>query len=357
MKKLSLSGDARITYDIRVMRDAQTTPTHRKVLVTGGAGYIGSTVCSALHDSGHVPVVLDSLVNGREAFARLHPFYQGDIADPDVISRIFEDHPDIGFAIHCAALAVVPDSVGRPYEYYRNNVTGSAELFRMLAERGCRNVVFSSSAAIYDNVPGFMVREESPTRPQSPYARSKLMTEMMLEDMAASYGLKAISLRYFNPIGADPKLRSGQVQREATQIVNILVEVASGDRPIFQVTGTDWPTRDGTGIRDYIHVWDLAQAHVRAVERIDDVFPDGPGFKIINLGSGRGVTVREIVSAFERVHGSPIPQEDASPRPGDVAGAFANADKAAELLGWHTTLSLEDGIRDALAWGESQSFG
>lgn len=338
------------------MNDSTKRPVSRKVLVTGGAGYIGSTICSALEDSGHSPVVLDSLVNGREAFARSHPLYKGDIADPDVISQIFVDHPDIEFTIHCAALAVVPDSVGRPYEYYRNNVTGSAELFRMLAERGCGNVVFSSSAALYDNVPGFMVTEDSPTRPQSPYARSKLMTEMMLEDMAASYGLKAISLRYFNPIGADPKLRSGQVQREATQIVNILVEVASGDRPIFQVTGTDWPTRDGTGIRDYIHVWDLALAHVKAVERIDAVFPDGPGFKVINLGSGSGVTVREIVSAFERVHGSPLSQEDAPPRPGDVAGAYANADRAAELLGWQTTLSLEDGIRDALAWGEKSSY-
>ena len=176
------------------------------------------------------------------------------------------------------------------------------------------------------------------------------MTEMMLEDMAAGYGLKAISLRYFNPIGADPKLRSGQAQREATQIVNVLVAVANGDRPIFQVTGTNWPTRDGTGIRDYVHVWDLARAHVRAVERIDEVFPNGPGFVVINLGTGTGVTVREIVSAFERVHGSSLPQEDAPPRPGDVAGAYANADRAAELLGWRAELSVEDGIRDALAW-------
>ena len=356
LKKLFLSANTRIVYDNRAMRDAEIDPIPRKVLVTGGAGYIGSTICSALQDSGHVPVVLDSLVNGRESFARSHPFYRGDIADPGVLSRIFEDHPDINFAIHCAALAVVPDSVSRPYDYYKNNVTGSAELFRMLADFGCENIVFSSSASVYDNVPGFMVTEDSPTRPQSPYARSKLMTEMMLEDMAAGYGLKAISLRYFNPIGADPRMRSGQVQREATQIVNILVSVANGDRPIFQVTGTDWPTRDGTGIRDYIHVWDLAQAHVKAVERIDDVFPDGPGFVIINLGTGSGVTVREIVSAFENVHGSPIPQEDAPPRPGDVAGAYANADKAAELLGWQTTMTLEDGIRDALAWAESLSF-
>ena len=153
-----------------------------------------------------------------------------------------------------------------------------------------------------------------------------------------------------------PSCDPDRYRGKPTQIVNILVEVASGDRPIFQVTGTDWPTRDGTGIRDYIHVWDLAQAHVKAVEHIDDVFPDGPGFKVINLGSGNGVTVREIVSAFERVHGSPLPQEDAPPRPGDVAGAYANADRAAELLGWHTRLSLEDGIRDALAWGEKSSY-
>ncbi len=351
-----MSGGARIAYDDRAMRDAEIEPIPRKALVTGGAGYIGSTICSALEDSGHSPVVLDSLVNGREAFARSYPLYRGDIADPDVVSRIFREHPDISFAIHCAALAVVPDSVSRPYEYYRNNVTGSAELFRMLAHHGCENIVFSSSASVYDNVPGFMVTEDSPTRPQSPYARSKLMTEMMLEDMAASYGLKAISLRYFNPIGADPKLRSGQAQKEATQIVNVLVAVAKGERRIFQVTGADWPTRDGTGIRDYVHVWDLARAHVRAVERIDDVFPDGPGFMVINLGTGAGVTVREIVSAFERVHGSAIPQEDAPPRPGDVAGAYANADRAAELLGWETTLSLEDGIRDALAWAERLSY-
>lgn len=338
------------------MRETQTEPVRRKVLVTGGAGYIGSTICSALEDSGHSPVILDSLVNGREEFARSRPLYRGDIADPDILSQVFQDHPDISFAIHCAALAVVPDSVSRPYAYYRNNVTGSAELFRILSRHGCKNIVFSSSASVYDNVPGFMVTEDSPTRPQSPYARTKLMAEMILEDMAASYGLKAISLRYFNPIGADPRMRSGQVQREATQIVNVLVSVANGDRPTFQVTGTDWPTRDGTGVRDYIHVWDLALAHVKAVERIDNVFPDGAGFVVINLGTGRGVTVREIVSAFERVHGSLLPQEDAPPRPGDVAGAYANADRASELLGWHTTLSLEDGIRDALAWAEGRRY-
>ena len=326
------------------------TPT--KVLVTGGAGYIGSTICSALEDVGHTPIVLDSLVSGYEQFARGRPFYRGDIADAGTVGRIFDDHPDIDFSIHCAALTVVPDSVERPYEYYRNNVIGSLHLFRMLAERGCRNVIFSSSASVYDAVPGFMVTEESPTRPQSPYARSKLMTEMMLEDMAAAHGLKAVALRYFNPIGADPMLRSGQAQPSPTQIVNFLVDVAQGARPMFQITGTDWPTRDGTGIRDYVHVWDIAEAHVRTMERMDSIIPEGGGFEVINLGSGSGVTVREMVAAFERVHGSALPKQDAPARPGDVAGAYANADRAAELLDWRAKLTVDDGIRDALAWAK-----
>ena len=175
--------------------------------------------------------------------------------------------------------------------------------------------------------------EDSPTRPQSPYARSKLISEMMLKDMAAAHGLRAVALRYFNPIGADPMLRSGQAQASPTQIVSVLVDVARGARQTFQITGTDWPTRDGTGIRDYVHVWDLAQAHVMAVERMDFIIPKSDGFEVINLGTGSGVTVREIVAAFERVHGSALTKRDAPPRPGDVAGAYANADRAAELLG------------------------
>ena len=325
-------------------------PTPRKVLVTGGAGYIGSTICSALEDAGHIPIVLDSMVNGHESFLKGRPFYHGGIADSDLVRRIFSDHPDLDFTIHCAALAIVPDSVQRPYDYYKNNVSDSLDLFRALAECGCRNIVFSSSASVYEAADGSMVTEESPVRPQSPYARTKLMTEMALEDMAAAYGLKAVALRYFNPIGADPKMRSGQAQREVTQIVGVLVEVANGERPLFSVTGTDWPTRDGTGIRDYFHVWDLARAHVKAVERMDDIFPKGAGFEIINLGTGEGVTVREIVAAFERVHGAPIPQRDAPPRPGDVAGAYTNADKAERLLNWRAQMPLEEALSHALAW-------
>ena len=323
------------------------------VLVTGGAGYIGGTICSALEDAGHRAVVLDSLVGGGDAPAGGRPFFQGDIRDADAAARSFEAHPDISCAIHCAALAIVPESVDKPFDYYSANVAGSLALFRALADNGCRRIVFSSSASVYEGADGSMVTEESSTRPLSPYARTKLMTEMILEDMANAEGLRALSLRYFNPIGADPQMRSGQAQRAASQILNVLVEVARGDRSVFQVTGTDWPTRDGTGIRDYVHVWDLALAHVAAVERMDEIFSDGlggKGYEVINLGAGNGVTVREIVAAFERVHGATLPKRDAPPRPGDVAGAYTNIDKASRLLGWRPTLSLDDAIRHALEW-------
>ena len=327
-------------------------PMTHTVLVTGGAGYIGSTICSALEDAGHSAIVLDSLVGGSVDAVGIRPFYQGDIVDPDVIAQVFADHPDISCTIHCAALAIVPDSVERPLDYYSNNVTGSTELVRNLISHGCRRIVFSSSASVYDTSYGPEVNEESPIRPLSPYARTKVMVEMVLEDLAAATELKALSLRYFNPIGADPKMRSGQTQEVASQILGVLVEVAAGKRSQFQVTGVDWPTRDGTGIRDYVHVWDLANAHVAAVERLDDIFPDGRGYDVINLGTGSGVTVREFVAAFERVLGKELPTVDAPPRPGDVAGAYANVDKASRLLGWRPSLTLEDGIRHALEWSD-----
>ena len=176
-----------------------------KILITGGAGYIGSTICSALKDHGHTPIILDSLVTGREEFTRGHIFYKADIADRKAVQQVFIDHPDIFATIHCAALIVVPESVSKPYDYYRENVVKSMQFFYQLAELGFPRVVFSSSAAIYDVVPGFMVTEESPLKPNSPYSRTKYMMEMVLQDFAHAYGLKAIALRYFNPIGADPQ--------------------------------------------------------------------------------------------------------------------------------------------------------
>lgn len=326
-----------------------------KILVTGGAGYIGSTICSALEDAGHTPVILDSLVTGRIEFTKGRAFYEGDIADSEKVKEIFGDHPDMRATIHCAALIVVPESTEKPYEYYRENVCKSLELFNTLKEMGLKRLVFSSSASIYDTVPGFMVTEDAPLNPNSPYARTKYMMEMILKDFCSAYDMRGIALRYFNPIGADPKMRSGLQIENPTHALGRLVDVQLGKLPQFTITGTDYETRDGTGIRDYIHVWDLASAHVKAVEDFDKAFeragtPDG-GYLVINLGTGRGVTVRELVNAFENVIGQPINKSDGQRRPGDTAGSYCNAETAKELLGWRAELSIEQGIADALRWG------
>ena len=327
-----------------------------KFLITGGAGYIGSTIASAMEDCGHTPVILDNLSVGKREFTRGRSFYQADIADQAALETIFRDHSDISAVIHCAALAVVPESVEKPYQYYRENVAKSLELFRTLNQLGCKRVLFSSSASIYDIVPGFMVTEDSPLNPSSPYARTKFMMEMVLRDFCAAYGMRGIALRYFNPIGADPKMRSGIHVERPSNVLGKLVDVALGNLPYFELTGVDWPTRDGSGIRDYIHVWDLAAAHLAAVTNFDAVFAragnPSDNYLVINLGTGRGVTVREIVAAFENVFGKKVPLREMPPRPGDVAGAYANADTAGRLLGWEATSSIEQGIASALKWGE-----
>ncbi|MHB9134417.1 MAG: UDP-glucose 4-epimerase GalE [Armatimonadota bacterium] len=324
-----------------------------KILVTGGAGYIGSTICSALEDQGHVPVVLDSLITGRREFTQGRAFYHGDIADEALLATIFQEHPEIVCTIHCAALIIVPESVAHPYEYYRENVGKSLTLFHTLHQLGCKRVVFSSSASIYDDVPGFMVTEQAPLNPRSPYARTKFMMEMVLKDFCAAYGLQGIALRYFNPIGADPKMRSGPYIAAPSHVLGKLVAVAQGREPEFNITGVDWDTRDGTGIRDYLHVWDLAQAHVQAVEQFENAFAGAAAdvsYLVINLGTGNGVTVRELVQAFERVYQRPLPVREAPARPGDVPGAYANADTARRLIGWQAQHTIEEGIADALKW-------
>jgi UDP-glucose 4-epimerase len=326
-----------------------------KVLVTGGAGYIGSTTCKALEEAGHTPVVLDSLLTGPRVFVKDRIFYEGDIADRDLVSRVVEEHPDIECTIHMAARIIVPESVEHPYEYYRDNVAKSLELFDQLQSLGKGRVLFSSSASLYATKEGFEVTEEDPLDPPSPYARTKRVMEMCLEDMAAATGLRAISLRYFNPIGSDPDLESGIYVREPSHVLGQLVMAAQGLKDAFTITGVEHPTRDGTGIRDYIHVWDLARAHVVAVERFDQVLGtvDAPS-TIINVGTGDGVTVRELVASFERVFGEKVPVREAPPRPGDAVGAFANVDKARDVLGWTADLTIDDAIASALAWGRKR---
>jgi UDP-glucose 4-epimerase len=324
-----------------------------KVLVTGGAGYIGSTTCTALEDAGHTPVVLDSLLAGPRAFVGDRIFYEGDVADRDLLARIVDDHPDIEATVHMAARNVVPESVAEPYVYYRDNVAKSLELFDQLVALDKPRVLFSSSASLYALTDSFEVTEQDRLEPGSPYARTKLMMETILQDMAEATPLRAIILRYFNPIGSDPELRSGVHVREPSHVLGQLVLAASGRREAFTITGTDHPTRDGTGLRDYVHVWDLARAHVRALERFDKVLAEeGKPSTVLNLGTGHGVTVRELVTAFEKVSGRSLRVEEAPARPGDTVGAYANVDKAAELLDWRSELSIEDAIASALRWND-----
>ncbi|GAB3773294.1 UDP-glucose 4-epimerase [Nocardioides ginsengisegetis] len=326
-----------------------------KVLVTGGAGYIGSITAKALEGAGHTPVILDSLLVGPRVFVKDRIFYEGDIADRELLRRVVAEHPDIEATIHMAARIVVPESVALPYEYYRDNVAKSLELFDELVALGKPRVLFSSSASLYATKDSFEVTEDDALEPTSPYARTKRMMEQVLQDMSAATDLRAIILRYFNPIGSDPDLESGIYAKEPSHVIGQLVMAARGLKDTFTITGVEHPTRDGTGIRDYIHVWDLAQAHVRAVEKFDEVLAAvGAPNTVINIGTGAGVTVRELVASFEKVFGKAVPLSEAPPRPGDAVGAFANVDRSRELLDWRTSLSLDDAIASALAWGEKR---
>ncbi|MEU9462821.1 UDP-glucose 4-epimerase GalE [Streptomyces sp. NPDC058322] len=325
-----------------------------KVLIAGGAGYIGSTVASACADAGITPVVLDNLVTGRREFTEGRPFYEGDIADGPLIDRVFAEHPDIDAVVHCAALIVVPESVADPVGYYRANVAKSLEFADHLLRNGCTRMIFSSSASIYAAGADLTVDEDSPLAPQSPYARTKAVCEAMFADIAAGGPLRVVSLRYFNPVGADPKLRTGLQLRHPSHALGKMIQAREEGVP-FQVTGTDYPTRDGSGIRDYIHVWDLAAAHVAALHSFDTLLPEGgeepgPGSMVINLGTGTGTTVRELLDAFNEVTGTPVPAVEAAARPGDAAGAYTRSDRAERLLGWRPRHSLTEGIRHSLEW-------
>jgi UDP-glucose 4-epimerase len=317
-----------------------------KVLIAGGAGYIGSTIASACSGAGIVPVILDSLVTGRREFTAGRAFYQGDISDGPLVDRMFAEHPEIYAVIHCAALIVVPDSVADPVGYYRANVTRSLEFAAHLLRNGCGRLIFSSSAAIYRASEDLTVDEGSPVDPQSPYARTKAVCEGMFADIAATQPLRVLSLRYFNPIGADPKMRTGLQLRRPTHALGKMIQAQEEDVP-FVITGTDWPTRDGSGIRDYIHVWDLATAHVAAITRFDTL--PGP-VTVINLGTGAGTTVRELLDRFNRVSDRPIRAREAGRRPGDTVGAYTRIDRAVGLLGWRPKYDIADGIRHSLQW-------
>lgn len=318
-----------------------------KVLITGGAGYIGSTVASACEDSGHEVVILDDFSTGRREFIGDRAVYEGDFADEALLERVFSDHA-IDAVVHCAAKIVVPESVEQPLDYYENNVSKTITLLRAMERAGVLRFLFSSSASIYAPDENFIVTEDSPLSPGSPYARTKYIVEMILEDFTRASAMKVLSLRYFNPIGTDPKLRSGQQLEKPSHVLAKLLEAWSKGET-FTVTGVEWPTRDGSGIRDFIHVWDLAQAHVAALEGFDKATATS-SYEVFNIGTGSGVTVKELAASFEAISGDALKVQEGPSRPGDVAGVYTVSSKAKDVLGWEAKLTEQEAVRDAIAW-------
>ena len=320
------------------------------VLVTGGAGYIGSHAALALLDGGRSVVVLDNLSQGyRWAVPTGAAFVEGDCGDYDLVSRVISEH-DVTAIMHFAGSIIVPESVIYPLEYYYNNTVNSRALAQAAVDSGIEHFIFSSTAGVYGEPKSTPILEDFSLKPISPYGTSKMMTEKMLADAANAHDLRYVALRYFNVAGADPKGRSGQTSRKATHLIKIASQTATGARPQMAIYGEDYDTPDGTCIRDYIHVSDLAKAHVLALEYLED----GGESDVMNCGYGRGFSVKEVIGAVKRVSGIDFAVERAERRPGDPAALIAAADRVREKLGWMPEYDDLDAIvRHALDWEES----
>lgn len=333
-----------------------------KVLVTGGAGYIGAHCCVALIEAGHEPVIFDNLSNAHEGvvgrIARITgtrpEFVRADIRDEAALDAVFAGH-EIGAVIHFAALKAVAESVARPLDYFDNNVHGSLRLLSAMRRAGVRTLVFSSSATVYGDPASVPVAEDFPLGVTNPYGRSKLMVEEMLEDLVhAEPGWRVARLRYFNPVGAHGSGLIGEDPRGIPDnLVPYIAQVAAGRRERLTVFGDDYPTPDGTGVRDYIHVMDLAEGHVAALGHL----ARRDGLLTLNLGTGRGYSVLEMVRAFEEASGRAVPYDIAARRPGDVAQCYADPSLAARVLGWRAHRSLEEMCADSWRWQRDNPNG
>lgn len=334
----------------------------KTILVTGGAGYIGSHTCVRLLELGYEVVVLDNFSNSSaEAVRRVEDIarrevvlVEGDINDAALLDRLFQTHK-VDAVIHFAGLKAVGESVAQPLRYYHNNVSGTVVLCEAMQRAGVKNMVFSSSATVYGDPATVPIREDFPTSATNPYGRSKLMIEEMLGDLyVADDSWNIALLRYFNPVGAHS---SGRIGEDPADIPNNLMpyiaQVAVGRREHLNVFGSDYPTPDGTGVRDYIHVMDLAEGHVKALEWLDRDL----GIKAFNLGTGKGYSVLDMLHAFEKACGHKLPYVLTDRRPGDVACCYADPTLAAEELGWRAELSLEAMCADAWRWQSNNPKG
>lgn len=336
----------------------------KKILVTGGAGYIGSHTLIELIAAGFTPVVYDNLSNSSPAsLARVQQivgqsieFIEGDILDTQLLAKTFAAH-DFTAVIHFAGLKAVGESVAKPLWYYQNNVAGTLNLLDAMTNAQVKNLIFSSSATVYGDPEALPIVESSPRSATNPYGQSKLMIEHMLEDLAKSDNhWQLISLRYFNPIGA---YHTGTIGENPNGIPNNLMpyvsQVAVGKLPQLSVFGNDYDTVDGTGVRDYIHVVDLAKGHVAALQYLEH--QTQLGFEPINLGTGKGTSVLELVNAFIKTTGQPVPYSIAPRRPGDIASCYASSDKAKHLLGWQAEFDIERMCTDTWRWQSQNPNG
>jgi UDP-glucose 4-epimerase len=320
------------------------------VLVTGGAGYIGSHCCKELHSRGFNPITFDNLVYGFKDFVRWGDFCKGDLANPQDIASCFKQYP-IEAVIHFAAYIDVGESVSDPLKYYENNVRNTIQLLHACRIHGVSKFIFSSSAAVYGTPESTPIDENHPLKPINAYGRGKQMVEEILADCETAYGLKYYCLRYFNAAGADPEGEVGEKHHPETHLIPLILNVAAARSKDIKIFGNDYPTADGTCIRDYIHVTDLARAHVLALERL----LDGAASEILNLGQGRGFSVREVIDHVARVTGKDIGTVDVDRRPGDPPVLVASNAKAVQSLNWQPEYTnLDDIVQTAWNWHRKQ---
>jgi UDP-glucose 4-epimerase len=323
------------------------------ILVTGGAGYIGSHAVLALRDAGYEVVILDNLVYGHRDLVETAlkvEIIQGDIGDRALLDQLFKTR-DFAAVMHFAAYAYVGESVSQPAKYYRNNVVGTLTLLEAMCEAGIKNFVFSSTCATYGVPQQIPISENQPQQPINPYGMSKLMVEQILSDFDHAYGLRSVRFRYFNAAGADPQGRLGEDHAPETHLIPLVLLTAMGKRESISVFGTDYDTPDGTCIRDYIHVTDLAQAHILGLEHL----LKGGSTEVFNLGNGKGFSIQQVIEAARVVTGRPIPVTLADRRPGDPPSLVGSAEKAQRILGWQPQYAdLETILKHAWQWHQKR---
>ena len=322
------------------------------ILVTGGAGYIGSHACKALRDSGHTPIAFDNLSTGWRDAVKFGPFVQGDLCDREQIDRAFEKYRPKA-VLHFAALSQVGESFEKPGLYWRNNVLGSLNLFESAVENECLDFVFSSTCATYGEQDNVVLDENSAQMPTNSYGSSKRAIEEMLRDFAACSGLNSVIFRYFNVAGADPEGEVGEFHRPETHLIPVILDVIDGKRPNVTIHGTDYPTPDGTCVRDYVHVMDLVDAHILGLHWLQE----GKGSRVFNLGTGHGYSVREVLEQSRAVTNRPLTAKEGPRRPGDCSVLVSGSQRAEEELGWRPARSnLPEMISDAWKWHQNGHY-